>query len=62
MFFRTSASSSKTLNNKKYIQYSEKFQGKFCFSGQGKLLKNSERWKNFQCSVYSLEDDPCNLD
>ena len=40
---------------KKYIQYSEKFQGK------RKLLKNRERWKNFQYSVYSLGGHPCNL-
>jgi len=31
------------VNGKKYIQYSEKFQGKLCFSGQRKLLKNIER-------------------
>jgi len=30
--FRTSASCSKILS-KKYIEYSEKFQGKCCFSG-----------------------------
>ena len=26
----------------KYIQYSEKFQGKLCFQGKHKLLKNLE--------------------
>jgi len=30
----------KTPDCKKYIQYSEKFQGKLCFQGQRKLLKD----------------------
>ena len=25
-----------------YIQYSEKFQGKLCFSGQAEVVQNSE--------------------
>jgi len=37
--FRASASCSKILNSKKYIQYSEKFQGNLCFQGKRKLLK-----------------------
>ena len=32
-------SCSKLLISKKYIQYSEKFQGKLCFQGKRKLLK-----------------------
>jgi len=40
---------------KTYIQYTENFQGK------RKLLKNRERLKNFQYSVYSLGGDLCNL-
>jgi len=40
---------------KKYIQYSKNFQTKH------KLLKNGERWKKFQYSVYSLGGYPCNL-
>ena len=32
-------SCSKILNGKKYIQYSEKFQGKLCFQGKRKLIK-----------------------
>ena len=39
LFFRASASCSKILNGKKYIQYSENFQGKLCFQGKRKLLK-----------------------
>jgi len=35
LFFRASASSSKILNDKKYIPCSGKFHGKLCFSGQG---------------------------
>jgi len=90
LFFRAST---KLLQNsewlKIHIQYSENFQGKFCFQGKCKLLKilnvksifntvknfwatlffqgkrkflkNHERWKNFQCSVYSLGGDPCKL-
>jgi len=45
LFSRASASCSKILNDKKYIQYSKKFKGK------DKLLKNPERWKNFQYIV-----------
>ena len=56
--FRASASCSKILNGKKYIQYSEKFQGKLCFSGQvqsclkilnGKNIFNTV--KNFRASA-----------
>ena len=32
-----------SVNGKKYIQYSEKFQGKLCFQGKRMLLKNPER-------------------
>jgi len=32
VFFTTNASCSKILNDKKYIQYSENFRGKLCFS------------------------------
>jgi len=41
-FFRASASCSKILNDKKYIQYSEKFKGNSVFQGKGTLLKNPE--------------------
>jgi len=35
------------------------FRASSVFHGKRKLLKNPERWKKFQCSVYSLEgDDP----
>ena len=40
LFFRASTSCSKVLNVKNYIHYSEKFQGKLCFQGKRKLLKN----------------------
>ena len=39
LFFRASASCSKILNGKRYIRYSENFQGKLCFQGKRKLLK-----------------------
>jgi len=42
LFFRASAGYSKLLNNKKYIQYSEKFLGNSVFQGKHKLFKNSE--------------------
>ena len=38
-FFQDKRRCSKILNGKKYIQYSEKFQGKLCFQGKQKLLK-----------------------
>ena len=38
VFFRASASCSKILNDKKYIQYSGKFHGKLCFPGQGEKI------------------------
>jgi len=31
----------KILNGKKYIQYSENFQGKLCFSGQAQVAQKS---------------------
>jgi len=34
LFFRASTSCSKILNDEKYIQHSETFQGTLCFSGQ----------------------------
>ena len=43
VFFRASASCSKILNGKKYIQYSEKFQGELFFQGNRKLFKNPEQ-------------------
>jgi len=90
LLLRASASCSKLLNGKKYIQYRENFQGKLCFQvkhklikilnikrifttvkifratlcffqGKRKLLKNCELWKNFQCGVYSLGGNPCNV-
>jgi len=39
LFFRASASCSKLLNGKKYIQYRENFQGKLCFQGKRMLIK-----------------------
>jgi len=38
------------LNGKKYIQYSEKFQGKLCFQGKRKFKKNPECKKYIQYS------------
>jgi len=38
LFFKASASRSKILNGKKYIQYSGKFHGKLCFPGQGEKI------------------------
>jgi len=38
LFFKASPSCSKILNGKKYIQYSENFQGN-CFQGKRKMLK-----------------------
>jgi len=46
----------------KSIQW--KFSGKTLFQGKCKLFKNAERWRNFQCSdfsVYSLGGGPCKL-
>jgi len=37
--FSKQAQVAQILNGKKYIQYSEKFQGKLCFQGKRKLLK-----------------------
>jgi len=45
LFFRTSASSSKFLNNKKYI-----FRANSVFQGKRKFLKNSECKKYIQYS------------
>jgi len=42
LFFRASASCSKILNGKKYIQYSENFQGNSVLQGKRELLKNPE--------------------
>jgi len=62
---RASASCSKILNGKKYIQYSEKFQGKLCFQGKCKLLKNSECKKyiqyseKFQGTLFSGQAQSC---
>jgi len=39
--FRASACDSKLQNNKKYIQYSEKFQGILCLSGQAQVAQKS---------------------
>jgi len=39
LFAWASASCSKILNGKKYIQYSEKFQSKLCFSGQAQVAQ-----------------------
>ena len=39
--FRASAGCSKLQNNKKYIQYSGKFQGTLCFSGQAQVAQKS---------------------
>jgi len=50
-FFRASACKLlKTPECIKYIQYSEKFQGKLCFSGQAQVTQNSEIIKN-TCST-----------
>ena len=43
------------------LKYSEKYQDNSVFQGERKLLKNRERWNNFQYIVYSLGGDPCNL-
>jgi len=42
LFFRANASCSKNPECKKYIQYSEKFQGNSVFQGKRELLKNPE--------------------
>jgi len=49
LFFRASASCLKILNNKKYNQYSKKFQGKL-FSGQARVVKNPACKKYIQYS------------
>ena len=41
---------SKLLISKKYIQYSEKFQGKLCFQGKAQVVKNPECEKYIQYS------------
>jgi len=50
---------------KKYIVNAMKnFRENSVFQGKCKLFKNAERWKNFQCSVfsvYSLGGCPCEL-
>ena len=53
----------KILNGKKYIQYSEDFQGKLYFSGQAQVTKKSWTIKIFsiQCIQYSIWGDLCNL-
>jgi len=38
------------------------FRANSVFQGKRILLKNPERWKIFQYSVYSLGGDPCTLD
>ena len=52
LFFRASASCSKILNGKKYIQCSEKFQGNSVFSGQAQVAQKSWAVKRFsiQCA------------
>ena len=49
--FRASASCSKILNDKKCVQYREKFQGKLCFSDQAQVAQKSWTVKKFpiQC-------------
>jgi len=50
---------------KKYVQYSEKFKGKLCFSGQAescsKILNVKKYIQYSVFSVYSLGSDPFNL-
>jgi len=41
LFFRVSASCSKILKDKMYIQCSEHFQGTLCFSGQAQVDEES---------------------
>jgi len=36
-------SCSEILNGEKYLQYSEKFQGKLCFSGQAQVAQKKEK-------------------
>jgi len=63
--FRASTSCSKILNDEKYLVNTVKnFRKISVFQGKCKLFKNAERWKNFQCSVfsvYSLGGGPCKL-
>jgi len=40
-FLGQAQSCSNFLNGRKYIQYSEKFQGKLCFSGQAQVAQKS---------------------
>jgi len=51
--FRASASCSKTLNDKKIFQYSEKFNDNSVFQGKRKLLKNPECKKYIFSTVNS---------
>jgi len=64
LFFRASASCSKILNGKQYIEYSENFEGKLSFSRQAQVAQKSWIVKTF--SVQYIEciftwGDPCNL-
>ena len=55
LFFRAWASCSKILNDKKYTVNTVKiFRENSVFQGRCKLFKKAERWKNFQCSVFSV--------
>jgi len=52
------------IKNTVYSQYSEIFWENSVFQGKCKLFKNAVRWKNFQCSVfsvYSLGGGSCKL-
>jgi len=52
------------LNDREYIEYSEKFQAKLYFSGQAQVAQKPELWKKFQYRVfsrYSLSGDSFNL-
>jgi len=51
----------KSLMVKNIFNAAKNFRASSVFHGKSKLLKNPERWKNFQYSVYSLGGDPCNL-
>ena len=62
LFFKASASCSKIQNGKSIFSTVKLYRANSVFQGKRKLLKNPERWKNFQYSVYSLRGDPCNLD
>ena len=49
----------KILNVKSIFNTVKNFRATLFFQGKRKLLKNRERWKNFQYSVYSLGGHPC---